>query len=103
MLDPLPRRGLNLTAASYVLHLDPWWDPAVEDQATDRAHRIGETRALTVYRRAAAGTVEQQILALHETKRSMVEGVLEGTDEGANLGLEDLFMLLRDAADPSGP
>ncbi len=87
--------GLNLTAASYVLHLDPWWNPAVEDQATDRAHRIGQTRAVTVYRVVAAGTVEEQILKLHEDKRRLVAGVLEGTDAGARLGTDDLMALLR--------
>ncbi len=57
--------GLNLTGADYVIHMDPWWNPAVEDQATDRAHRIGQTRPVTVYRLVLKGTVEQKILALH--------------------------------------
>src|SRR5690606_7321216 len=54
--------GINLTAADYVIHLDPWWNPAVEDQATDRAHRIGQTRPVTVYRLISHGTIEEQIL-----------------------------------------
>jgi hypothetical protein len=70
--------GLNLTAADYVLHLDPWWNPAVEDQATDRAHRIGQTRPVTVYRLVAAGTIEEAIVALHEQKRELAEAVLDG-------------------------
>jgi superfamily II DNA or RNA helicase len=60
--------GLNLTAADYVIHMDPWWNPAVEDQATDRAHRIGQTKSVMVYRIIAKGTIEEQILSLHEEK-----------------------------------
>ena len=71
--------GLNLTAADYVIHYDPWWNPAVEAQATDRAHRIGQTRPVTVYRLVARGTIEEQILSLHGDKRALVAGVLEGT------------------------
>jgi SNF2 family DNA or RNA helicase len=69
--------GLNLTAADYVLHLDPWWNPAVEDQATDRAHRIGQTRAVTVYRLVTRDTIEEQILALHESKRELMSNLLQ--------------------------
>jgi hypothetical protein len=94
--------GLNLTAASYVLHLDPWWNPAVEDQATDRAHRIGQQRPVTVYRVVAGGTVEERILELHEDKRSLVAGVLEGTDVGARLEVDDLVALLK-GEEPSRP
>ena len=72
--------GLNLTGADYVIHLDPWWNPAVEDQATDRAHRIGQTRPVTVYRLVAKDTIEEQILKLHGDKRNLVAGVLDGTD-----------------------
>ena len=75
--------GINLTGADYVIHLDPWWNPAVEDQATDRAHRIGQTKPVTVYRLVARGTIEEQILALHGNKRALVAGVLEGTDAAA--------------------
>ncbi|MSP93105.1 MAG: DEAD/DEAH box helicase [Myxococcales bacterium] len=87
--------GLNLTAADYVLHLDPWWNPAVEDQATDRTHRIGQTRAVTVYRLVARGTIEEAILALHATKRSLVADVLDGSGQAAGLTTEDLVALIR--------
>ncbi|HTR51864.1 MAG TPA: DEAD/DEAH box helicase [Kofleriaceae bacterium] len=86
--------GLNLTAADYVIHLDPWWNPAVEDQATDRAHRIGQTRPVTVYRLIARGTIEERILALHADKRALVTGILEGTGGAARLTTRDLLALL---------
>ena len=86
--------GINLTAADYVIHLDPWWNPAVEDQATDRAHRIGQTKPVTVYRLIARGTVEEKILAMHSDKRALVAGVLEGTDVAARLTTGDLLALL---------
>ena len=60
--------GLNLTAADYVIHMDPWWNPAVEDQASDRAHRIGQTRPVTIYRLVTKGTIEEQVVALHHQK-----------------------------------
>ncbi|TWU16616.1 DEAD/DEAH box helicase [Planctomycetes bacterium Poly21] len=87
--------GLNLTAADYVLHLDPWWNPAVEDQATDRAHRIGQERPVTVYRLVAERTIEEQILQLHADKRELVAGVLDGTDAAARLQTQDLIELIR--------
>ncbi|ATB33758.1 DEAD/DEAH box helicase [Melittangium boletus] len=86
--------GINLTAADYIIHLDPWWNPAVEDQATDRAHRIGQTRPVTVYRLIARGTIEEKILSLHSDKRALVAGVLEGTDVAARLTTKDLLALL---------
>jgi SNF2 family DNA or RNA helicase len=70
-----------LTAADYVLHMDPWWNPAVEDQATDRAHRMGQMRPLTVYRFIAAGTVEDTIMQMHESKRRLVCSVLKDAIE----------------------
>ena len=74
--------GLNLTAASHVIHLDRWWNPAVEDQATDRAHRIGQTKPVTVYRLVSRGTVEEKILAMHGDKRALLyEVVSRGTAE----------------------
>jgi superfamily II DNA or RNA helicase len=90
--------GINLTAADYVIHLDPWWNPAVEDQATDRAHRIGQTRPVTVYRLIARGTVEERILTMHSEKRALVTGVLEGTDAAARLSTRDLLALIGDVA-----
>lgn len=87
--------GLNLTAANYVLHLDPWWNPAVEDQATDRAHRIGQERAVTVYRLVSKGTIEEQIIELHANKRELVASVLSGTDQAGRLDTEELIELIR--------
>lgn len=70
--------GLNLTAADTVIHLDPWWNPAVEAQATDRAHRIGQKNVVTSYKLITRGTVEEKILALQEEKKKMMEAVLDG-------------------------
>ncbi|MEO7094538.1 MAG: DEAD/DEAH box helicase, partial [Polyangiales bacterium] len=96
--------GLNLTAADYVIHLDPWWNPAVEDQATDRAHRIGQTKPVTVYRLISRGTLEEKIVVMHEEKRSLVAGILEGTDIAAKLTTRDLLELLAGSTDtPEAP
>lgn len=92
--------GLNLTAADYVIHVDPWWNPAVEDQATDRAHRIGQTRPVTVYRLVAKETIEEQILALHTEKRELIAGILDGTDQAAKLSTEELISLIRAGGEP---
>ncbi len=86
--------GLTLTAADYVIHLDPWWNPAVEDQASDRSHRIGQTRPVTVYRLIAEGTIEQEILSLHASKRELVDAVLEGTDAAGKLSAAQLMNLI---------
>ena len=87
--------GLNLTAADTVIHFDPWWNPAVEDQATDRAHRIGQTKVVTTYRLIAKGTIEEKILELAEKKRELVGAVLSEDVGGAKKltknDLEDLF------------
>lgn len=85
--------GLNLTSADYVIHLDPWWNPAVEDQASDRAHRIGQQRPVTIYRMVLAGTIEEKILELHATKRDLAESLLEGTDRSGKLTTEELLQL----------
>ena len=87
--------GLNLTAADYVIHMDPWWNPAVEDQATDRAHRIGQTKPVMVYRIIARGTIEEQILQMHGEKRDLVDSVLTGADTAARLSTQDLADLIR--------
>jgi len=87
--------GLTLTAADYVIHLDPWWNPAVEDQASDRAHRLGQTKPVTVYRLIAEGTVEQQILSLHAQKRELVDDLLAGTDSAGRLSSAQLADLIR--------
>jgi SNF2 family DNA or RNA helicase len=87
--------GLNLTGANTVVHYDPWWNPAVEAQATDRAHRIGQSRVVTSYRLVCAGTVEEKVLALQEEKRSLLSGVFEASDAAAaRLSLADLKDLL---------
>jgi SNF2 family DNA or RNA helicase len=86
---------LNLTAADYVIHMDPWWNPAVEDQATDRAHRIGQDKPVTVLRLIARDTIEEQILALHADKRELVASVLEGTDRAGRLSTAELVSLIR--------
>jgi hypothetical protein len=88
--------GLNLTAADYVIHMDPWWNPAVEDQASDRAHRIGQTRPVTVYRLVAANTIEEKIVALHHQKRDLADSLLEGTETSIRVSAEDLMELLRE-------
>ena len=87
--------GLNLTAADYVIHMDPWWNPAVEDQASDRAHRIGQTRPVTIYRLVTEGTIEEQIVALHHRKRDLAERLLAATDAPARLDVEEMMELLR--------
>jgi SNF2 family DNA or RNA helicase len=86
--------GLNLTAADYVLHLDPWWNPAVEDQATDRAHRIGQQRPVTVYKFVTQHTIEQKILQLHHNKRNLAQDLLSGTDMTGKMSNEELLRLI---------
>jgi superfamily II DNA or RNA helicase len=86
--------GLNLTAADYVIHLDPWWNPAVEAQATDRAHRIGQERPVTVYRLITEQTIEESIVELHREKRELAEALLSGTDDAPELSHELLTELL---------
>lgn len=88
--------GINLTAADYVIHMDPWWNPAVEDQATDRAHRIGQDKPVTVYRIVAENTIEEKIIRLHEQKRDLADALLAGTAGSARLSVEDLLALLQE-------
>ncbi len=88
--------GLNLTAADYVIHMDPWWNPAVEDQASDRAHRIGQSRPVTIYRLVAENTIEEKIIQLHNTKRDMAESLLEGSDQSAKMSLTELVSLIQE-------
>jgi SNF2 family DNA or RNA helicase len=87
--------GLNLTAADFVIHLDPWWNPAVEDQASDRAHRIGQQRPVTIYRLVAENTIEEKIIQLHATKRDLADTLLEGSDMAAKLSLNELVDLIK--------
>jgi hypothetical protein len=86
--------GLNLTAADHVFLCDLWWNPAVEDQAADRAHRIGQERPVTIYRLVALGTVEERILALQEQKRGLVDAALGDADRAGALTRDDLLALL---------
>ena len=86
--------GLNLTAADYVIHLDPWWNPAVEDQASDRAHRIGQQRPVTIYRLIATGSIEEKILELHGRKRDLANDLLEGAEISGKLSNEELIALI---------
>ena len=87
--------GLNLTAADYVVITDPWWNPAAEDQAMGRAHRIGQLRPVTVYRLVTKGTVEERIVELHQEKRALAEGILADGEAGALPSTEDLLALIR--------
>ncbi|MCV2352563.1 DEAD/DEAH box helicase [Paucibacter sp. B2R-40] len=87
--------GLNLTMADYVLIVDPWWNPAAEDQATGRAHRMGQKRPVTVYRLVTAGSVEERIIDLHRDKRGLADGILEGQEEATVLDAQALAALLR--------
>jgi SNF2 family DNA or RNA helicase len=87
--------GLNLTGADYVIHLDPWWNPAVEDQATDRAHRIGQTRPVTVYRLVVKDSIEEKILALHASKRALAADFLDGAESTGALDEDELMALIR--------
>ena len=85
--------GLNLTSADYVIHYDPWWNPAVESQATDRAHRIGQAKQVFSYKLICQNTVEEKILKLQEMKRGVAEAVIPGQDSWKSLTRDDLEML----------
>jgi len=87
--------GLNLTGADYVVHLDPWWNPAAEDQASDRTHRLGQTRPVTIYRLIARHTIEEKVIQLHGQKRQLAETILSG-GEATTLSQQELLELLRD-------
>ena len=86
--------GLNLTGANYVIHLDPWWNPAIEQQATDRAYRIGQRQNVTVYHLISQHTIEEKILRLHLTKRNLADAMLEGTNESHKLTSKDLLAMI---------
>ena len=92
--------GLNLTAADHVIHLDRWWNPAVEEQATDRAYRIGQTKPVQVHRLITRGTIEEKIAELLARKRALADSVLGGGEaaltELNDDELRDLVTLRRD-------
>jgi SNF2 family DNA or RNA helicase len=88
--------GLNLTAADYVIHMDPWWNPAVEDQASDRAHRIGQVRPVTIYRLITRHTIEEKIVMLHQEKRDLANGLLADTEISRRMSVEELLNLIRE-------
>ena len=88
--------GLNLTAADYVIHMDPWWNPAVEDQASDRAHRIGQTRPVTIYRLVAENTIEEKIVKLHQHKRDLADSLLEGSNMSGSMNTADMLRLIQE-------
>jgi SNF2 family DNA or RNA helicase len=88
--------GLNLTGANYVVHLDPWWNPAIEQQATDRAYRIGQQQNVTVYHLVSKNTIEEKILRLHQSKRNMADALLEGSDVSNKLTAAQLLDMIGD-------
>ncbi|HWR03848.1 MAG TPA: DEAD/DEAH box helicase, partial [Humidesulfovibrio sp.] len=85
--------GLNLTSADYVIHYDPWWNPAVENQATDRTHRIGQKRQVFAYKMICQNTVEEKILKLQEMKKDVAEAIIPGQSAFKSLTRDDLEML----------
>jgi len=88
--------GLNLTGADMVMHYDPWWNPAVEDQATDRAHRIGQKKTVYVMKMIASGSIEEKVLALQRRKQAVISATVSTTDEAVmeRLTADDLASLL---------
>jgi SNF2 family DNA or RNA helicase len=95
--------GLNLTAADIVVHYDPWWNLAAQNQATDRAHRIGQTNPVTVFRLIAKDTIEERIVALQEAKRDLAQSVLGGEAVGnSSLTRDDILELLGASAEIEG-
>jgi len=98
--------GLNLPEADTIVHCDPWWNPAVEDQATDRAHRIGQRSTVTVIRLVAKGTIEDKIDLLKARKRELAEAVLSAADDKgglAGLDEEDVMDLFGDSGEADEP
>ena len=88
--------GLNLTAADIVIHFDPWWNLAVQNQATDRAHRIGQKHVVNVYKLVMKDTIEENILKLQDKKKELADQILNGESlNGSSLTREDLMELLK--------
>lgn len=89
--------GLNLTAADMVIHFDPWWNVAAQNQATDRAHRMGQEKQVSVFKLITKGTIEENILKLQESKKDLAEQIItEGTISLSNLSRDDLLGLLKE-------
>lgn len=86
--------GLNLTGANYVIHLDPWWNPAIEQQATDRAYRIGQIQKVTVYHLISSNTIEEKILRLHATKRNLADSLLAGSATNSRLTPDEVLDMI---------
>ena len=87
--------GLNLTGADVVIHYDPWWNQAVQNQATDRAHRIGQTKVVSVYKLIAKETIEEKIVKMQESKRDLADSILSGeTGSITRMSKEELLELL---------
>ena len=91
--------GLNLTSADVIIHFDPWWNPAVQDQATDRAHRIGQKNVVKVIKLISEGTIEERIINLQENKKKLISDVLDSDYKSENMlsalskeELMDLFL-----------
>jgi SNF2 family DNA or RNA helicase len=76
--------------------MDPWWNPAVEDQASDRAHRIGQKRPVTVYRLVVKDTIEEKIVALHQKKRDLADSLLGGADMSGKMSANELLRLIKE-------
>ena len=91
--------GLNLTAANYVIHMDPWWNPAVEDQASDRVHRIGQKLPVTIYRLITHDTIEEKIVQLHQHKRELADNLLKGTELSNKITSDELIAILSHETD----
>ena len=86
--------GLNLVSADTVIMYDPWWNPAVEKQAEDRIYRIGQTNKVTVFKLIATNTIEEKVQLLQETKKRLIDDVVEGHDTPQNITMEDIRNLL---------
>ena len=87
--------GLNLTGADVVIHYDPWWNQAVQNQATDRAHRIGQTKVVSVYKLIAKDTIEEKIVKMQESKRDLADSILSGDSGGiTQMSRDELLELL---------
>ena len=92
--------GLNLTAADIVIHYDPWWNQAAQDQATDRTHRIGQTRTVNVYELIAQDTIEERIQKIKESKTKLAEDILSGGEiSSATFDKDEMLKLLGEGED----